>query len=484
MKKLASLAVVLVAVFAMCGSVWAFNAAEHLSVAPNGKGDVLIFPQYIAMPGGWQTKLTVINTCDSMSVVAKVVVRSGGWTKELLDFFIFLSPTDVWTGTLDYAGSNVRLYSTDDSIIKDEAGNFATPTDPFNVNLQSVCAGDLPLTGVPGNQLGYVTVVETWNYDGTWNWVRNGVTTTVDFSQPPVQKAAIRDVFNWYNSSNPNVSSIPFAGDVNEVANVLAGSYEISNFSLGWYAANDATVIQNANVFDWTKVKLAQETRLGDSTFRNDYCEFEAALAKNRVAMHYYSANNSYGNVTVHFNTFPTKYTLVSNCQIVAPGVKSEFFLDNGLNQVGGSVSDMHQYIRYGLIWYDLSENTTTTSGFVSPVRPEDSYHFPYELNLTEKIWSITYTEGWANYEYDYNTACTAADTVTAVEFTGAPVIPVTMYYNLAGMALHGAAWNDGYVEVGGAMDYLYKYNWRAYDGVNTIPNFCEAVPATLPVTF
>jgi len=114
----------LMALMVMSGSVWAWNYADHVTTAPNNKGDVLIFPYFLALDGGWETKLTVINTDEVNSVVAKVVIRSFKNSEELLDFFIYLTPADVWTGKMmvDATTKRVVVDSTDDSVLGSTSG--------------------------------------------------------------------------------------------------------------------------------------------------------------------------------------------------------------------------------------------------------------------------------------------------------------------------------------------------------------------------
>ncbi|MGQ9483862.1 MAG: hypothetical protein ACUVSA_02485, partial [Desulfosoma sp.] len=48
----------------------------HVKIAPNNKGDLLIFPFYYTDNSGIWTKLTVVNTSETNSTVAKVVIKS------------------------------------------------------------------------------------------------------------------------------------------------------------------------------------------------------------------------------------------------------------------------------------------------------------------------------------------------------------------------------------------------------------------------
>ena len=138
---------VLLAVFAIMGGTgFAFDATDHVKIAPNGEGDLMFFPWYLAASGGWQTQISVINTSACYSTVAKVVIRSHNWSDELLDFLVYLSPNDVWTGYIRYGAQGTYLYSEDDSILvskpavpmvvsgtqDDTKTYFASPTNPVS----------------------------------------------------------------------------------------------------------------------------------------------------------------------------------------------------------------------------------------------------------------------------------------------------------------------------------------------------------------
>ena len=54
MKRLLKYTGLILMVLMASGSVWAYDYNDHVTVAPNNKGDVLIFPYYLAVDGGWR----------------------------------------------------------------------------------------------------------------------------------------------------------------------------------------------------------------------------------------------------------------------------------------------------------------------------------------------------------------------------------------------------------------------------------------------
>ena len=116
---------------ALSTSVYAGGGA--VSLEADGTGDYLVFPNYFANTVNWQTNLKVVNTNSTHSVIAKVVVRESRFSHEKLDFLIYLSPNDVWEGTLVDSGSGVVMTSSDPSTVF--GGIPASATAPHTVPL-------------------------------------------------------------------------------------------------------------------------------------------------------------------------------------------------------------------------------------------------------------------------------------------------------------------------------------------------------------
>ena len=93
------------------------TAAMAVNIAQDGTGDYLIAPVYVANSKGWETNIKVVNTNTTKAVVAKVVIRDGATSKEVLDFPIYLTPGDVWTATLYNDNGTVKIKSDDDSLM-------------------------------------------------------------------------------------------------------------------------------------------------------------------------------------------------------------------------------------------------------------------------------------------------------------------------------------------------------------------------------
>lgn len=106
---------VYLAVAAGLGSVGVMGAASAVNVNPNGLGEVLIYPYY-TVNGSTDTYLSVVNTTNSAKAV-KVRFTEGKNSREVLDFNLYLSPGDVWTGAVvaDATTGNPKLVTSDKS---------------------------------------------------------------------------------------------------------------------------------------------------------------------------------------------------------------------------------------------------------------------------------------------------------------------------------------------------------------------------------
>jgi hypothetical protein len=411
----------------MAGSAWALNLTDHVTLAPNAKGDLLFIPLYVAIDGGWETKINVVNTSFVWPVVAKVVVRSMVYSRELLDFFIYLSPTDVWTGTLEFGPNGPRMVSTDDSVLATPT-TFASPAVPFEADLDrfgDLCADD-------SSAFGYVEIFEAWS-------TLDGPLTSDQVM--PITKESIKVAFE---------AATTFA----QVANVLTANFEITNSVAAFTAAADATILKDYNVI--ARLTLAAETRIGQLA-NNNICEVEAALSRNNLAMYYY---NSEDKLALHTITFPTKLTQNANCG-ACESVLSEFFAENYLASSCWGAD-------YGQTFFDLSEiSLIGDSPIISPPPVIPQNQFPGEVNFTGVfIDNALFVEGWSNYKFikaspltedPVLTDCAPLQLGDLITFTGAPVIGTTLFLGVDGMSLMGSAFDLGAVTYNQAPVTFYQ---------------------------
>src|SRR5476651_2150860 len=108
---------------AVLGTLGVAGSAHAIFQDPNNLGQALIYPYYTvnsAAGNAWNTFVSVTNTTTDVKVV-KVRFREGKASTEVLDFNLYLSPNDMWTGAVIPLSSDVTspgsLVSTDTSCI-------------------------------------------------------------------------------------------------------------------------------------------------------------------------------------------------------------------------------------------------------------------------------------------------------------------------------------------------------------------------------
>lgn len=157
MKKSLSKAVALAATLGAAASAHAVNVNQ------NGLGQVLLYPVYTAEEGN-VTAVHVTNTTNQIKAV-KVRFVEGMNSQEVLDFNLYLSPNDVWTGGVVQTAEGAALVTTDKSCT---AGALPTEGQPFLTYLfdGSRKRAD-SVTSAARTRVGHLEVIEMGNVDPT-----------------------------------------------------------------------------------------------------------------------------------------------------------------------------------------------------------------------------------------------------------------------------------------------------------------------------
>lgn len=409
MRRLLKYTTLILMVLLLSGSAWANTYTDHITTAPNNKGDVLIFPWFFALDGGFQTKLTVINTDEVNSVVAKLVIRSFNYSEELLDFFLYLSPADVWTGTLRYSSAlgRVVIFSDDDSALSSIVPSLVW------ANVTPINQPMFPLTCTNDSDAhGYVEVIVA-------------AAGPVPGAAPGVLKPAIYQDYQDLLTGAP--TALQFQGLIPQGLriNSLAGFMQF-----GIPAAGLDSVLSSTTLKDYGNLEAmntAIETRLGANAI-NNLAEVEAAISKDDLAMPYVKAND----FTLHMFTFPTKLSDVASCGDLAPD--SPYFVQNG---------DQDYCIPYTVITYDLQERFPR-SGSPFSGGGDITNRFCFEVNLVSSR-AFEFAEGWAHYAFNQDTI-TVNDSLEPLRYLGTPVIPTFINIGSRGLSTGYGAWTDDLV--------------------------------------
>lgn len=406
MKRILTAVALFMAVLTVGSSAWGMSYTDHVSVAANGKGDVLIFPIFVSADG-WSNRVTVINT-SGFSVVAKVVVRSAVFSQELLDFIVYLSPYDMWYGFIQYTANVPHMYSTDSSALYDSGiyifdieAPFATETNPMNQPfVKSNCAQDL-------NTLGYIEVIEAWS---------GAVAFTIE--EKADKQLRGKKIAEAYKAA-------PYPGIVTR--NVLTGTIDIDVETQGMNMTTSTKAVALKDYDNLIELSPLFNTPLGADA-RNVVREIDAALSKNNIAMPF--INNTEG-ASLHLFTFPTKMSTSTNACVYANS-RSDYF-------------PLSQSVPYSLSVYDNDERKAE-----NPFSPSKNYSLPNEFNFIE-LSKIVFKQGWIEYVLNNPRVYDGVNASGQVlRYTGAPVIPFVLDFR-AGFSLSNGAYDDG--EVSGTVD-------------------------------
>ena len=109
------------AVLAGLGALGVAGTANAVHINPDGLGQVVIYP-YFTVRNGNVTAMSIVNT-TSLTKAVKVRYLEGKNSREVLDFNLFLSPQDMWTGVILPTVDGAKLETGDNSCV--------TPFDLF-----------------------------------------------------------------------------------------------------------------------------------------------------------------------------------------------------------------------------------------------------------------------------------------------------------------------------------------------------------------
>ena len=412
----------------------AMPALSAVSVSPNEKGDLLIYPLYYALEG-IETNFTVINTSATQCAVAKVIVRSHKYSIEVLGFFIYLTPNDVFKATLKYEGGKYILVSTDDSLLLGQTAVVAQASveEPIALELYSpTYACDCATADSP--DWGYIDVIEATAY-----------------THPTASACAGNDdLLCCVQSDGSILKSDLFAIYKNDVgpftpANILTGYAEMV-FPGAEYALYKPTILKDYD--NATKLQITE--RYPVFANRND---LEAALSKNDLVIPYFNRSDAF---TIAWLTFPTKLTKCARDDDCAVWDSDSCYFEG--------LSSAKQIPTYSVSIYDMKEHERHVEGCVRSPCLSPPSNLPEEVNLIfDWLGSVNpFTEGWTRVvlekttDKENGTAC-ETDSCDTIFYDDAPVIGLIAQITPEGLSLMSPAYDFGGITVGEATSADYS---------------------------
>src|SRR5437667_3246599 len=114
------------------------GAAQAVTLNADGLGQVLIYPYYTVREQSagatFNSLLSVVNSTASAKAV-KVRFLEGKFSREVLDFNLYLSPKDVWVAGIEPAGiapgSGAGIYTNDKSCTTPTVSSDPSNPSPF-----------------------------------------------------------------------------------------------------------------------------------------------------------------------------------------------------------------------------------------------------------------------------------------------------------------------------------------------------------------
>lgn len=359
-------------VVAAAAAVLMAGTASAVQVNREGTGDFLIAPAYF-IGNGMTTDLRVINTSSTQSVVAKVIFRHPVTSAEILDFLIYLSPSDVWTGTASCLTTDAAGQCTRSQVISFDDSKQLPAVDAFGVKFASATSPSIIISdnatiattgrGALANQ-GYVEVVMASAYNIAPN-------------KPGVAKKDIAAAHELLDVAPPLPPTTVAVGDT---PNILAG-FVTANVPAVGSATLPMVALEDYDNTAYVKVGVV--TGLDVEAQRTSVADVEEALWMDNAAVPYVVGPDKWTLVTY---TFPTK--LEHNNKVDG---QYPFLTVAGRPGVGKVCVDATKV-------YDNTENSAAAN--ISPL--------PAPICFDEFQWSIFgsqintagFAEGWAKLSF------------------------------------------------------------------------------------
>ncbi|HET6604084.1 MAG TPA: hypothetical protein VFG21_07700 [Xanthomonadaceae bacterium] len=217
----------------LAGAAGLVSVANAVHVNPDGLGQVLIYPYY-TVNNGQATLISVVNTTDEVKAV-KVRFLESLNSAEVLDFNLYLSPFDVWTGAiLDTDGGDdgrASLVTQDRSctVPTEIAATLANPTSttPFQNFQYAVFEPDTGPRGLDRTREGHIEIIEMGVVESTaLAAAATHNSSGVPANCPALQTAFVTGIWNPTTGDPNTLVSTPTGGlfGAGEIVNVAAGT--------------------------------------------------------------------------------------------------------------------------------------------------------------------------------------------------------------------------------------------------------------------
>jgi hypothetical protein len=427
------------AIAAALGSVAGTAQAVHLGA--DNQGQVLLYPYFTVQAkgtGSFDTYISIVNSDSVRGKAVKVRFLEGKNSKEILDFNLYLSPNDVWTGTVTRNASGDGMLTTTDKSCTAPAipssgvsfVNYAYASDlavdPSMARtregyLEVIQMGDL----ISGSALSGLTFANSLHSGGVPASCATIIARHTAGTSEPL------DVPTGYLSGAGTILNPTEGTDISYTAVALDAYSDTANHtntgntapSLGDVTPKVSTVLNGADTVntDWLGVAPSS-------------IPVSAVLMRQQIVNEYAVAAAPVGLNTDWVITFPTK---TDHVNVAAPGAILPPFTQR-MSATGACEP-------VTVTAYDREEGKTSSGLQFSPTSAAAGNSLCWEANvvsintatvtsnvlagvLTRKGLTVPYTEGYLNLTFNQTLVAPVAST-TVTPLGGAPVVGVDRTY-------------------------------------------------------
>jgi hypothetical protein len=169
------------------------GSAQAVSVNPDGLGQALIYPYYTVRASedgnAFNSLISVVNS-TSIGKAVKVRFIEGKRSAEVLDFNLYMSREDVWTGAVIPTANGAALFTQDTSCTNPPVPRTAETAQAFRNYQYTGPNSDLEDPSLNRAREGYVEVIEMADIrativDGAGNTVANPTWVAITHATTP-----------------------------------------------------------------------------------------------------------------------------------------------------------------------------------------------------------------------------------------------------------------------------------------------------------
>jgi hypothetical protein len=469
------------AVFAGLG----IGSAHAVYQDANGLGQGLIYPYYTVQSNlegnAFNTYISVVNT-TTFGKVVKVRFREGKNSREVLDFNLYLSPNDVWTGAVIPADATAtapgRLITADTSCTNPAIPatgvnfrNFGYTDDPATAGNEADGAG----TGLERTREGYIEMLEMATVTGA------SLTAITHVNGTPPGCASVQ---------GPGPNALPLANQGLPTGG-LTGTGTLINVNSGadgGYRAIALANVTTSNIYTDIGQELGNLTQAdpisvtvtsdgnpisgGTRTYTSAWVAgidaVSATMMHSNVINEYVLDSATLSN-TDWVMTFPTKRFYVTTAAAAAPftnkftstGSCEPFSFnyfnreERGATAAGGDFSPLPPGTAASSLCWESTILSIRSGQAHNPTGGTSAVLG--SVNTTSVNVTAGFQNGWANLAFTGNNATNAAAGLLAAAgftqnaTTGAASAAAQQYFGLPVVGFMARTFNNGTLTCGGA---------------------------------